>query len=327
LITGDDRRPGLVSVIVPVFNRATALGEAVESALAQTYPDVEVIVVDDGSTDDTPEAAAALARGAPERVRVVTRPNGGPGLAREAGRQAARGEFLQYLDSDDLLLPRKLELQVSLLRARPECGIAYGICRELLPDGTPSSRPLRPSDRPIETIFPTFLLDRFWNTLVPLYRAELCAAAGGWSALRVEEDWELDARLGALGAQLGFVPEVLAVQRNHAPDRLSSRGGNPAALRDRATARESILASARRAGMAAETPEMRHFARSIFLLARQCGGVGLAGESRRLFELARSASTPETAAGLDFRLYRLASRLVGWRLAARFGAALDRLRG
>ncbi|MGH7336161.1 MAG: glycosyltransferase family 2 protein [Myxococcota bacterium] len=321
-----DYVPGLVSVIVPVFNRPAALREAVESALGQSYSTIEILVVDDGSTDGTAEVASALVRQSPGRVRAINRPNGGPGQARESGRQAARGEFLQYLDSDDLLLPRKLELQVAALRARPECGIAYGICRELHSDGTPSDRPLRPSDRPIEAIFPTFLLGCFWNTLVPLYRAELCERAGPWSELRVEEDWELDARIGALAPRLAFVPEPLAVQRNHLPERLSERGLHPEALRDRARASESILASARRTGIGAETPEMRQYARSLFLLARQCGSAGLAGESRRLFELARSASTPRASAGPDFRLYRLAATLFGWKVAARVSGALERLR-
>src|SRR4051812_980271 len=96
---------GLVTIIIPVFNRATMLGEAVNSALGQTYRPIEVLIVDDGSTDDTPEAADRLAREHRE-IRVLHRANGGPGAAREGGRQAAGGEFIQHLDSDDLLLPR-----------------------------------------------------------------------------------------------------------------------------------------------------------------------------------------------------------------------------
>src|SRR5262249_24694081 len=117
---------GLVSTIIPVFNRSTLLVDSVSSALQQTYPQLEVIIVDDASTDDTPQVIASLC-GRDSRVRSVRRENGGPGLARETGRQAARGEFIQYLDSDDLLLPRKFELQVAALRADPRAGIAYGI--------------------------------------------------------------------------------------------------------------------------------------------------------------------------------------------------------
>ena len=98
-------RAGLVSTVIPVHNRAALLQEAVASVLAQTYRPIEVIVVDDGSTDDTPEAARALVAQHAGEVFVVHQPNAGPGMAREAGRRAARGEFIQYLDSDDVLLP------------------------------------------------------------------------------------------------------------------------------------------------------------------------------------------------------------------------------
>src|SRR5262245_61954525 len=94
----------LVSTIIPVYNRAGMLREAVESVLAQTYRPIEIIVVDDESTDDTRCVAEALASTNSKEVRVIHQSNSGPGLAREAGRQASRGEFIQYLDSDDLLL-------------------------------------------------------------------------------------------------------------------------------------------------------------------------------------------------------------------------------
>src|ERR1044071_1274968 len=99
----------LVSTIIPVYNRAGMLREAVESVLAQAYRPIEIIVVNDGSTDDTRCVAEALAATNLNEIRVIHQGNVGPGLAREAGRQAARGEFIQYLDSDDLLLPRKFE--------------------------------------------------------------------------------------------------------------------------------------------------------------------------------------------------------------------------
>src|SRR4051794_34991926 len=117
---------GLVSTIIPVFNRAGMLREAVASVLPQTYRPIEIIIVDDGSTDDTPQAIRDLERHHPE-VRGLRRSNGGAGLARETGRLEARGEFIQYLDSDDLLLPRKFELQTRALAEQPECGVAYGV--------------------------------------------------------------------------------------------------------------------------------------------------------------------------------------------------------
>ena len=114
--------PDLVSTIIPVFNRAAMLAEAVGSVIAQSYRPVEVIIVDDGSTDDTAAVAHALAAEQRDIIRVLHQPNGGVGRAREAGRLAARGEFIQYLDSDDLLLPGKFEHQIAALDAQTGSG-------------------------------------------------------------------------------------------------------------------------------------------------------------------------------------------------------------
>ena len=153
------------------------LREAVASVLAQTYRPIEIVIVDDGSTDnDTPGGHRRLAR-AIQKVRGIRRPNGGPGLAREAGRAEARGEFIQYLDSDDLLMPRKFELQVAALEAHPECGVAYGIAlsrcrgkRDRVHVETGQSDP--------EDDLPPFLVARWWDTPTPLYRRSVCDAAG-----------------------------------------------------------------------------------------------------------------------------------------------------
>src|SRR5215469_1832099 len=119
---------GLISTIIPVHNRPLLLREAVASVLAQSYRPLEIIIVDDGSTDETGREAEALAE-AHSEIRTIHRPNGGPGAARETGRLAASGEFIQYLDSDDLLLPTKFELQVAGLRRCAECAVAYGKTR------------------------------------------------------------------------------------------------------------------------------------------------------------------------------------------------------
>ena len=132
---------GLVSTIIPVHNRAGLLREAVASVLAQSYRPIEIIIVDDGSTDDTPHVADMLAADPSGDISVVHQANRGQGLAREAGRLRAMGEFIQYLDSDDLLLPDKFDLQVTGLRADPQCGVAYGFTRYRHADGRVESRP------------------------------------------------------------------------------------------------------------------------------------------------------------------------------------------
>ena len=115
---------GLVSVIIPTFNRAYCLDRAVNSALGQTYRDVEVIVVDDGSTDATRELIARRYSGDP-RVRYHHQQNTGISGARNSGLALANGAFVAFLDSDDDWAPWKLELQVACLRAHPELGMVW----------------------------------------------------------------------------------------------------------------------------------------------------------------------------------------------------------
>ena len=107
---------GLVSTIIPVHNRSRLLREAVASVLEQDHRPIEIVIVDDGSSDETGAVADGLARTHPETVRVLHQPNGGPGAARQRGLDHSRGEFVQYLDSDDLLLPGKFSAQVEALR-------------------------------------------------------------------------------------------------------------------------------------------------------------------------------------------------------------------
>ena len=106
---------------MPVYNGARFLAEAIESVLEQTYAPVELLVVDDGSTDDS----AAIARSF-EGVRVIERTHEGPGAARNAGIAAARGEFVAFLDADDVMPNDKLEIQVGYLLGRPEAGCVLG---------------------------------------------------------------------------------------------------------------------------------------------------------------------------------------------------------
>jgi hypothetical protein len=318
----------LVSTIIPVYNRPVLLREAVESVLCQTYRPIEVIIVNDGSTDDTGCIAEELAAMSPNVVRALHVANGGPGIARETGRQVAQGEFIQYLDSDDLLLQRKFEIQVTALRAHPECGIAYGKTQFARVGQITAREAYKGTGVRHELLFPALLVERWWCTNTPLYRRSLCDSLGPWSQLWNEEDWEYDARAAAMGIRLCYCDEFVSVQRSHQPDQHLCHEGatDPKKLRDRAKAHELILGHARAAGITADQPEMQHFARELFLLARQCGAAGLAAEARELFQLARAASGPEQGGGLDFRLYRLVAGMVGWTRAGRLACAMDQWR-
>jgi glycosyltransferase involved in cell wall biosynthesis len=115
----------LVSVIIPTFNRPGLLRQTIESVLAQSYPALECIVVDDGSTDETPRMLADYAGRFPGRIIPIRQENRGGTAARNTGARAARGDFLNFLDHDDLFLPRKIERQMMLFKARPALGLVH----------------------------------------------------------------------------------------------------------------------------------------------------------------------------------------------------------
>jgi glycosyltransferase involved in cell wall biosynthesis len=135
-------KTGLVSVVIPCYNQGRYLCEAIRGVLCQTYRDFEIIVVDDGSTDNTREVAAQ------NPVRYVVQRNQGLSAARNRGILEANGEYFVFLDADDRLLPDGIRAGVHALDERPECAFAYGDYREIDADGNvlfESSRSLRPA--------------------------------------------------------------------------------------------------------------------------------------------------------------------------------------
>lgn len=122
----------LVSVVIPCYNQAHFLGEAIQSVLRQTYRPVEVVVVDDGSVDHTRDVAASF----PE-VRYIKQENRGLAAARNTGIRESKGNHLIFLDADDRLLPTALEAGMNGFRAHPECAFVFGTYRCIASDGSP----------------------------------------------------------------------------------------------------------------------------------------------------------------------------------------------
>lgn len=113
-----------VSIIIPCFNQAHYLAETVGSVIQQTWQDWECLIVNDGSQDNTRQVALSLASQEP-RIQYIEQENRGLGGARNRGLEAAKGEYIQFLDSDDLIAPRKLELQLEKMPFGPELAISY----------------------------------------------------------------------------------------------------------------------------------------------------------------------------------------------------------
>ena len=110
-----------VSVIIPTYNNAAYLAEAIESVIAQTFRDIEIIVINDGSTDQTDQVMSAYLN----RVVYIRQTNLGPSAARNRGITQAQGKYLAFLDADDIFLPNKIDLQISFLEAHPEIDLVY----------------------------------------------------------------------------------------------------------------------------------------------------------------------------------------------------------
>ncbi len=309
------------------------LREAVASALAQSHRPLEVIVVDDGSTDDTPAVADELARthdgsGGAATVRVVHKPTPAREWRARRGGSWRAASTSSTSTATTCCCPASSSGRLPRCARGPECGVAYGMTRFRGADGVAVDGPWKGSGDEVDWMFPSMLRERWWDTPNPLYRAALLERAGPWSDLRLEEDWEYDCRVAALGVRLCYVREFVCEVRDHGDHRLSrGSASDPARNRERARAHALIYGHAVRGGVERESPEMRHFARELFLLARQCGASGLKEESRLLFSLAREASTPERSRGADFRCYRLAAAALGWVGAARAAMFFDRLRG
>jgi glycosyltransferase involved in cell wall biosynthesis len=131
----EDRKPAdtpLISVIIPSYNQGHFLHEAIESVIAQTYPHVEVVVIDDGSMDNVEEIAQRY-----PGVRCVRQENQGLAAARNTGLRRSRGEYLVFLDADDRLMPKALETGLTAFAAHPESAFVTGHCRPMTVDGTP----------------------------------------------------------------------------------------------------------------------------------------------------------------------------------------------
>ena len=203
-----------VSVIIPTYNRAEFLAQAIDSVLAQTCQDFEIIVVDDGSTDDTAQVLAAYS----DRVRYVPIPHSGlPAVARNAGLRVAEGEYVAFLDSDDRWLPYKLERQLPFLQNRPAIGL---VCSNALVLRTGLEKPdalyQPPDQRANGWVLPELLKNNFVITSTAIVRRAVLDQVGVFSeqpALCALEDYDLWLRLAAQ-AEVVYLPEALAVYRD-----------------------------------------------------------------------------------------------------------------
>ncbi len=227
--------PPVVSVVIPAYNASRWINATVCSAQRQTLREIEIIIVDDGSVDGTPDIVEVLAADDP-RIRLVCRRNGGVGAARNTGIQYARGEFIAPLDADDLWEPDKLEKQVCRMR---QCGentaMVYCWSRQIDEHGK-AVYSYPPFTLEGDLLSALILRNVLGNASVPLFRAEALTRVGPYLSKEDQggvqgcEDWDLSIRI-AEQWQVGLVPEILVSYRQVASCMSSGTAGMSASYR------------------------------------------------------------------------------------------------
>ncbi|HEX8220305.1 MAG TPA: glycosyltransferase family 2 protein [Chloroflexia bacterium] len=206
--------PG-VSVVIPTYNRAAMLREALDSVMSQTARPREVVVVDDGSTDDTPGVVRRF-EGAGPTVTYLRLPHSNQrGPIRNAGAAAGTSPLLAFLDSDDLWEPTRLERQLEEWERAPDAGFAFCNARRFDESGVFGAPWLPPAARPTGYILDELLEEPLAGGSTLMVKRQAFERVGGFHNLRLNEDYELTLRLAAR-YKASYVPEPLALVREHA---------------------------------------------------------------------------------------------------------------
>ena len=308
-----------VSVIIATYNHADYLAQAVESVLAQRFADLELLIVDDGSTDGTPGVLAELARRHPGRFRHVRQPNAGVGAAMNRGLAQTAAPLVAFLDSDDTWSPDHLATLVPMLeKKRPdpslpspfqgegrgeggpmEAVVAFGRRDAMDEHGAIVDRPGKPyhSGRVTTELFASMFISK----ICLVARRDAIARAGGFdTALRMGEDYELLLRLSRLGTFAG-TDAIVAHRRRHA----SNLTADTPAYRVRTAALlERFYFTLDGWRDVEPSAGRRRLARAHYSAARKLLAAGDSGAAR--FHLARSLAFGAT---LKARLLRLAAMM------------------
>lgn len=203
--------PPTITVLMPTFNRAPLIAEAIASILQQTFADLEIIVIDDGSSDNTSDVLSAFTD---QRLRVLSRPHRGISASLNAGLAEARGRYIARLDSDDLWQPDLLATLVPVLEAQADIGVVYAQA-DALDHGVPVAHlqglPLRFPDDSLRSL----VYDDCTCNIALLARRECFGRAGPYDeSLLAHEDWDMWLRV-AQHFRFAFVDRVLARVRWH----------------------------------------------------------------------------------------------------------------
>jgi glycosyltransferase involved in cell wall biosynthesis len=209
---GDSEAPSaaLASVVIPCYNHAHFLREAIQSALDQTYPCIEIIVVNDGSSDDPQRVVAEF-----PMVRYIAQENRGLAAARNAGLAQCRGDLVVFLDADDRLLPDAIETGARMLASNPSVGFAVGHSRLISRDGVPRPTTNQPVSAGEDAYAALLRRNTIRNPATVVFRRQLVDAVGGFaSGADACADYDLYLRISR-EYPVAFHDTVVADYRSH----------------------------------------------------------------------------------------------------------------
>ncbi|MFN9715810.1 MAG: glycosyltransferase [Planctomycetota bacterium] len=288
----------LVSIVIPCFNAERTIAEAIQSGLDQTYEHREIIVIDDGSTDRSLEIIQSFGN----QIRWETGPNRGGNHARNRGIQISQGEFIQFLDADDLLYPNKLEVMVPVASARGnEYLVASGWDLQKESSSSPAPHPLRyDGSDPF-----AWCLKSTLQTSAPIHRKNSLLAVKGFDeTLRCCQEYDLHLRLFANGLQLSIIDESLFVHRRQinsiSADIVKILIGKRAVLSKLARSEEIVHATTDRRQQIANT--IAHDARHLIRWSQW-------REGKISFQVARSIEPGSVHRVFERRAFRVIANL------------------
>jgi glycosyltransferase involved in cell wall biosynthesis len=206
----------LVSILIPCYNGSLWVAQCIRSALDQTYHHKEIVVVDDGSTDDSLE----IIRGFGSRIRVESGPNRGSNVARNRLMQLSQGNWLSFLDADDFLLPEKIQRQMALVLSNPSVDVVYSPTMEFIEKaGQMLHFPVEDDD-----LYANYIRWSPFSTIAPLWRKSAILDVGGWKADQPAcQEHELLLRLMMAGKEFEFCRDALSVYRKAGSQTVSRR--------------------------------------------------------------------------------------------------------
>lgn len=312
----------LVSVVMPAWNASSWIGASIESVLAQTYLNWELIVVDDGSTDGTIDVARSYRD---PRIHILVQENAGASRARNAGLRASSGQYIQYLDADDLLDPGKITAQVSRFDPERPLQLFSGRWRRFI---ATTDRYLECRDALCEDLAPRTFLQRalagnhMMHPAAWLVPRPLAQMAGPWDErISVNDDGEYFARVIARSQGIRHVPGAVSWYRSNVPGSLSGRMG-------RSSAESQCLALA---SIASELDALGQHDASTQAIARARARLALTlwPSHKDLSEALAVAAGPIALRDVGMERpgsYRLLHRWLGWRIARRGEAIASSIR-